>query len=227
METGKCPNCTARMEYHKTKGAWICPYCDTRVKEEDTDAEKVLKMTESKGIGLNPDLFYFERDLRESYRKRSTGKCLDSLKYCLDELEFPNETEEYLRRYVSDSDDTSADGINGKLLDNARSVIAQDLEPGERVIVYKDKGLFFKGKEFFVLTDKKMIFVNKKEHLYLYHKDVESSRLDDVLDLPQWELNDNYRMTVYCSEKLLGALLAMITLYAFEEEPDRKKIRIC
>ena len=42
----------------------------------------------------------------------------------------------------------------------------------ERIILYKDMGIFSKGKEFTVVTDKRCMFFTKKKCTSAYHNDI-------------------------------------------------------
>lgn len=59
-------------------------------------------------------------------------------------------------------EDVASEGINQKRIDKIMPKITELIEPGEHIIVYGDDGVFSRGKEFFVITDKRIIFVNEK-----------------------------------------------------------------
>lgn len=228
METNKCPNCNGQMKLSKAKGKWECPYCGVQF-EEDIQQDKIVNQDAVlKGNGLNPQLFYFERDLRETDHYKQTQESIKELKYCINELETAEEVEEHIRAHLLDDEDVASEGINQKRIDAIRPVIAPDLEPGERIVFYGDDGVISRGKDFFVVTDRRSIFVAKKKHKVLCHKDVDAIKLD-AGGYPGWHLNGDYEKNISPvgnKFRLPGAVVALICLYAFEEEPDRRKIRI-
>ncbi len=88
---------------------------------------------------------------------------LDSMRYCLNSLKTAERVSQYIRTALLTDEDVASEGINQNRIDKIMPKIAGLIEPGERIIVYGDNGIFSKGKEFFVITDKRSIFVNGKK----------------------------------------------------------------
>ena len=106
---------------------------------------------------------------------------------------------------------------------------AELIEPGERIIVYGDDGIFSRGKEFFVITDKRSIFVNGKKTGSILHREISAVRLDPNGGYPRWKLNnqDSFAVTAIGNKyRLQGAIAALICIFAAEQQGGREKIKL-
>ena len=225
MENRKCPNCNAQLELSKSKTTYECPYCGSKFDIEAEAKERFLK----KSNDFDENIFIIERDFSTSRQKKQTGRCIDTIIYCINELGTSEKVENYMRKGLISGSDTAAEGINDSLIDNVKTRINNELEVGERIILYKDMGIFSKGKEFTVVTDKRCMFFTKKKCTSAYHKDITTLRLSDSGDCPAWYINADLDKRIPAMEpsgQLTGATVALACLIGFEQQPERERIRL-
>ena len=107
--------------------------------------------------------------------------------------------------------------------------IAELIEPGERIIVYGDDGILSRGKEFFVITDKRSIFVNRKKTGAVLHREISAMRLNPNGGYPRWLLNnqDSFAVTGIGNKyRLQGAIAALLCLFAAEQRGGKEKTKL-
>ena len=214
------------MELSKSGRKWVCPYCNSEMDNDNIKEEVELR----DGLPLN--IFYPEKDMAEENFKKDTRELLKSLKYSLNELKTPERIEAYMRKSMMNTDSMGADGMEGvnkELADVARARLANELKPGERIIVYTENGLFARRKEFNVITNERCFFVNKKNYIQIRHVDIMEIKVDTTLGMPSWSLNSDYKKTITsnCTDyRMLGAMIALICLLSFEQDPERERIRL-
>ena len=221
MENRKCPNCGGALELQKKRNQWVCAYCDSVFEAEEPPKKE-------NGI-LREDMIYVDADINKLMAKNCTAESIKSLKYCMDELETAEKVEAYLRRVAAKDEDTAMQGIREERIAELRDRVNSELESGERVIIQVDTSLFGRGKEFYVVTDRACRFFTKKTVLSVRYNELVTMKINDSLNLPSFYLNGDYRKSVSAagnSRQTLGVMIALITLLAFEHEPNRDKIRI-
>ena len=102
--------------------------------------------------------------------------------------------------------------------------IASLFEPNEHIIVYGDDGIFSCGKEFFVITDKRSIFVNGKKINAVQHNEVSVIRMNPNGGYPRWLLNNRGEFAITgvgTKYRLQGAIAALICLYSLESRKEK------
>ena len=157
MNTRKCPSCGGEMELSISNKCLICPFCDTHI---DVD------MQDDGNTGmLDERMFDFLWNLDSLKQYDNVIAVLDSMRYCLNSLKTRESVSKYIRTALLTDEDVASEGINQKRIDKIMPKIAELIEPGERIIVYGDDGILSRGKEFFVITDKRSIFVNRKKRV--------------------------------------------------------------
>ena len=95
-------------------------------------------------------------------KKEGGSGCIKNIVHCMETCEDSSAIERYLSAKCRIPSDISMKGLREDQITNALPTISAVMDPGERVIVYGNKGIFSKGKEYFVITDKRSIFVEKK-----------------------------------------------------------------
>ncbi len=222
MEILKCEQCGGELKRIKTRREWFCSFCDSRYSDEPSETPK----PSAKYYGLNEEVFSVECDLSKVMKTENGSGCIKSLVHCMDICENSSEIEKYLAAKCRIPDDVSMKGLREDQITNALPVISKVMDPGERVIVYENKGIFSKGKEYFVLTDKRCIFVEKKNISHVLHTDIDSIKMADS---GRCNINSDYSKSIYNLEStgvFHGALLALICVLSFEADMERPKIRI-
>lgn len=228
MEANKCVNCGGQLKMSESRTRWICPFCDS-IFEITQGASGAQATSCEEGAGLNPEFFVFETDYRDAAELSHTGESIRTIAYSMSELGTTDEIEAYIRKHLLDDTDVAAEGINQHLIDSVRSRINAEIEAGERIIFYGDNGVFSKGKDFFVVTNKRSLFMTKKRSKSVLHEEVDFIVLDEGGDIPCFRLNGDIDKNISCvgnKYKLQGCLVALIVLFAFKANPNRKKIRM-
>lgn len=222
MELRKCTQCGGDLKRIRTRREWLCPFCNARYTDEPAEIAK----PRGKYHGLNEEVFLLEGDLSKIIKKEDVKGCINNIVHCMDTYETAAEVEEYIMRKCEIPDDISIKGVREEQITNAMPRISEVMEQGERVIVYGNKGILSKGKEYYVVTDKRCIFVDKKKVKQVLHTDIDTISLTEYAN---FIINGDYDKAFYnVSTKgiLQGALIALIVMLSFEADNDREKIRI-
>ena len=222
MEIRKCVQCGGNLERLRIQRAWRCPYCGVRYEDEPQEP----KSPPAEYYGLNEEIFSVEKDLSKIMKKDGGAGCIRSIVKCMSTFETAGQVEEYLLKKLSFSDDISVKGVREDQIVKAMPLLETVIDPEERVIVYGNKGIFSKGKEYFVVTDRRSIFVKKKEVKTVLHTDIDSLKIEDCGNC---SINDDYgKSFINLDAKGIfqGALLALICMLSFEADPDRDRIGI-
>lgn len=222
MEIKKCRQCGGDLERLRMQKTWLCPFCGARY-EDSVQEER----SSSEGyFGLNEEIFSVETDLSKIMKKGGGSGCIRSIVHCMDTFENADQVEDYMLRKITFSDDISVKGVREDQIEKAMPLLQTVTDPGERVIVYGNKGIFSKGKEYFAVTDRRSIFVNKKKVKTVPHTDIDSLKLDTAGNC---YVNRDYEkgfVNLDGSGTFQGALIALICMFAFDAEPGRGRIHI-
>lgn len=225
MNEIKCPVCGGQLEYSRSGLKMTCPYCDAVFETPEAEARPKKK----KPV-FDPEMFIVEQKIKDelsSEKHKSTDECLRTISYCLSEFQTPDEIAGYMRKYIRGKD-LAAPGINEVMIDKVMSRVSSEMKSDEKIILYYDRGLIMKNKEFLLLTDKRLFFVNKRNCLYVFHEDVDRLELNSSGDCPMWEINDDYERTIpsVTSAVVQGAMIAYICLSGFIKDPDKNRIKL-
>ncbi|MBP3878040.1 MAG: hypothetical protein J6E44_08805 [Lachnospiraceae bacterium] len=167
-----------------------------------------------------------ERDLSKIMKERNGAGVIDSIVHCMSTFEDASQVEEYMLRKLTFSDDISAKGVREDQIEKAMPLLEKILESDERVIVYGNKGILTRGKEYFIVTDRQSIFVKKKNVKTVLHTDLDSLMIEGCGNC---YLNGDYEkgfINFDAKGTFQGALIAMICMLSFEAQPDRDRIRV-
>jgi hypothetical protein len=221
MNTRKCPSCGGEMNLSISNKCLICPFCDTHIDVEIQDDGNTGMLDENMF-----DFLWYLDDLKQY---ENVIAVLDSMRYCLNSLKTAESVSKYIRTALLTDEDVASEGINQNRIDKIMPKITELIEPGERIIVYGDDGIFSRGKEFFVITDKRSIFVNGKKTGSILHREISAVRLDPNGGYPRWKLNnqDSFAVTAIGNKyRLQGAIAALICIFASEQQGGREKIKL-
>ena len=222
LEIKKCIHCGGNLERQAIKNIWLCPYCGARYEEKDQG-----KTTASEEYyGLNEEVFVAERDLSKIMKERNGAGVIHSIVHCMQSFETAGQVEEYMLRKLSFSDDISAAGVREDQIEKAMPLLETVILPDERVIVYGNKGILSRGKEYFVVTDRQSIFVKKKNIKTVLHSDIDSLIIEGCGNC---YLNGDYEkgfVNFDSKGTFQGAIIALVCMLSFEEQPNRGRIRI-
>ena len=237
MEIRKCSQCGGSLKRQRVQRIWICPYCGAKYEteaQENAQAEAQGKTQENAQgktaapaaiYGLNEEVFSVEADLSKVMKDSGGAGVIRSIVHCMDTFENAGQTETYMLKKISFSDDISAEGVREEQIEKAMPTLNTVMESGERIIAYGNKGIFSKGKEYFVITDKRSIFVNKKKVEEVLHTDLESLKIEPCGNCYLNEDYDRGIINLDGNGKFQGALLALICMLSLEADPDRGRTR--
>ncbi len=217
----KCVQCGADLKRQRLQKIWMCPYCGARYADE----EQEQKEAPMEYYGLNEEVFTVEKDLSKIMKDKGGGGCIRSIIHCMNTFETTDQVEKYMVS-LPFSDDISVKGVREDQIQKAMPVLKNVMDPDERVIVYGNKGIFFKGEEYFVITDRRSIFVKKKNRKETLHTDIYSLQFQNCGNCCINEDYDKNLINLDGNGKFQGAILAYICMRSFEADPEREKIQI-
>ena len=215
----KCPSCGGEMELSVPQKCLVCPFCDTHIDVEIEDG--------GNGVLIDSKMFDILWNIESLKQYENVVVCLDSFRYCLNSLKTVDNVIKYIRTALITAEDVASEGINTDRIDKVMPKIAEFMDIGEHIIVYGDDGIFSRGKCFFVVTDKRSIFVDGKNTSSVLHSDVAALRLDPNGGYPRWKVNNQdaqYIPGVGTKYRLQGAVAALISLYASAHNSDKLKL---
>ena len=147
----------------------------------------------------------------------------------LNEYETSTKLETYIRDYLMNFDEASAEGIREDKMRGIVQRFAGSFLPGERVIIYNDDGIFVRGKTGTLVTTRRTFFVEKKTHKEIMHTAIPYINFGYSVGLPDVKLGEKYANNIGTFNShfdLMGSMAALIVKLAFEQKPDRQKIRL-
>ncbi len=207
------------MELSLSNKSLICPFCGTHIDADITDYGNTGMLDEK--------MFDFLWQFDNLKKYENVVMSIDSMRYCLYQLKSTDSIEDYIRTALITATDVAALGINQERIDKVMPKIAQLIEPGEHIIIYCDDGIFSRGKEFFVITDKRSIFVKGKKRDAVLHSAVSAIRMNPNGGYPRWLLNNRYEFAITGianKYRLQGAIAALICLYSLDARHDKIKL---
>ena len=159
-------------------------------------------------------------------KKDPSRGCIRSIIQCMEKFETAAEVENYMLKKLDFSDDISVKGVREEAIEKAMPGIQPFLNPGERVILYQNKGLFSKGKEYCAVTDQRTVFADGAKMKDVPHTEIDSLKIEKT---PNVYLNGKYDQGILnldAGGKFQGAVIAYLCMRSFEENPDRDRIEI-
>ena len=226
MELNKCPNCSGKLELAKNRKRLVCSYCGCEFALDEATK------TEISGQPVNMDWFIYEWDYESIKELSACNTVVQAFIRTLNDYETSSGIEAYMREYLMGFEDVSANGIHEDNMNGIVKRISPEFLPGERVVFYYDDGVFAHGKTGVVITDKRTYFVERKNVTSVAHVTIPFINISLSLGYPCVHLGDKHRNDIggYCGYAshfdLLGAAMALICAFAFEQRPDRPKIRL-
>ena len=222
-QLNKCPNCSGKLELSANRTRLVCPFCGSEFKLDETTKQEV---------GDNPiykDWFVYEWDYKKLTENPKCNEAVSAFVRTLNEYDSSEKIITYMRDYLMNFDEISAPGIReDKMRDIARRV-AGNMSPDEKIICYNDDGIFVRGKTGVVVTTKRTFFVEKKNFKEIMHTTVPYMLFGYSIGLPELKLGEPYANNISSFNShfdLMGTVGALIATLAFEQRPDRPKIRL-
>ena len=226
MELNKCPNCSGKLTIAKNRTCLVCSYCGCEF-ELDEKTKKELKKQP-----INMDWFIYDWDYKKIKANDVCKTVVEAFIRTLNEYETSSKIEAYIREYLLGFDDVSANGIREDNMKGIVKRISPEFMPGERVIFFYDDGVFIHGKTGVVITDKRTYFVELMNVTSVEHATIPFIDISFSSGYPYVHLGDKHGKEIggysgYNSHfDLVGAAMALICAFAFEQRPDRPKIRL-
>lgn len=222
-ELNRCPNCTGKLELSANRTRLICPFCGSEFSLDETTKQEV---------GDNPihkDWFIYEWDYDKLAGNSKYSEGVQAFVRALNEQGTSEKIEQYMRDYLMNFDEISAPGIRENKMSGIARRLAGSMSPDERIICYNDDGLFTHGKTGVVVTTKRTFFVEKKNFKEVMHVAIPYIFFGYSVGLPEIRLGEQYSNNISSFNShysLMGTVAALICALAFEQRPDRPKIRL-
>ena len=226
MELNKCPNCSGKLVLAKNRKRLVCSYCGSEFPLDETTKSEIS------GQPVNMDWFIYDWDFESLMGNESCKTVISSFIRTLNEYETSSAIEKYMREYLMGFDDVSANGIREDKMRDVVRRLAPNFLPDERVILFYDDGIIIHGKTGILITNKRTFFVERKSFAEVMHVTVPYLDFSYSLGFPKVRLGDKYTKDIgggsgFISHfDLEGAVTALICALAFEQRPDRPKIRL-
>ena len=222
MELNKCPNCSGKLEMAPSRKKMICPYCGSEFSlDESTD-------TAEDAVLINKDWFNYEWNYESIISNPKFAPSINYFIRCLNEYDTPEAVEDHMRTYMIPMySDVSAPGIHEENMSEVKQRI--QLNPGEHIVLYYDDGLFSHGKTGFILTDKRIFMIEKKNVKELTYANIPFIYLEYSFGLPMYKLGDKYGNNIPAmgnDHALQGAAAAYVCHSIFKDNPNRIKINL-
>ena len=234
LEINKCPNCGGKTEVRGHK--MVCLFCDSEFELDGVDGDGSENAGEKKGKknageGFNkPEWFDYRVEYKKLLKGHDTKEAMREFSHCIDDLETSESIEKYIKKEMA--------GENGiyyekhkpeKLKAFLGKPMSGQVAADERVLFYVNTAVFSCGKHGFLVTDKKIVFSGKKPQA-IYYSDLQKLAFDMDSDFVSVHINGRDDTKISCIEggscKPYGAIAALISAFAFEQDPGRDKIII-
>ena len=227
MELNKCPNCSGKLVLAKNRKRLVCSYCGSEFPLDETTRNEIS------GQPVNMDWFIYDWDFESLMANDACKTVVQSFIRTLNEFETSSKIESYIREYLMGFEDVSANGIREENMRDVVRRLMPNFLPDERVILFYDDGVLIHGKTGIVITNKRTFFVERKAFRDVRHVTIPYIDISYSLGFPKVRLGDKYTNDIgggsgFISHfDLEGAVTALICAFAFEERPDRPKIKLC
>lgn len=223
IEINKCPNCNGKLEVIHSRKKLVCTFCGSEFAlDDDTQKE----------IGDHPvshDWFIYDWNYEKVMANPACNTVITAFTRGLNEYETSTKLETYMRDYLMNFDEVSAEGIREDRMKGIVQRFSGSFLPGERVIIYNDDGIFVRGKTGTLVTTKRTFFIEKKAHKEIMHTAVPYINIGYSVGLPELKLGEKYAHNIGTFNShfdLMGTVAALIVKLAFEQKPDRPQIRL-
>lgn len=226
MELNKCPNCSGKLALAKNRKRLVCSYCGSEFPLDETTKSEIS------GQPVNMDWFIYDWDFESLMANDACKTVVQSFIRTLNEFETSSRIESYIREYLMGFDDVSANGIREENMRDVVRRLMPNFLPDERVILFYDDGVLIHGKTGILITNKRTFFVERKAFKDVKHVTIPYIDISCSMGYPRVRLGDKYTNDIgggsgFISHfDLEGAVTALICAFAFEERPDRPKIRL-
>ncbi len=182
--------------------------------------------------GFNkPEWFDYQMSYMAQKSSPYSEEAMQSFKHCIDDLGTSESIINYLKTALPADPGVYHEGNQPELMEKfAKKYAKKFMEPGEKLLFMGDNGFIFKGKSGFVVTDRRIVF-SGKQPIAVAYKDLKKMGFNVGQTYVHIYLNDNGDARIYAlrgnSYIPYGAFAALISAFAFEQNPDREKIIIC
>lgn len=223
MELNKCPNCSGKLELAANRRRMVCTYCGSEFTLDDTTRQEVADTP----IYKNWFIYDWNYDLLKDDPKYNVF--VAPFVRTLNEYDSSDKIVQYMRDYLMNFEELSAPGIRENKMRDIEKRLSGTFAPDEHIILYNDDGIFVHGKTGVVLTNKRTFFVEKKSYKEISHVTVPYILFGYSVGLPEIKLGEQYAhniSTFNSHYELMGTVAALICVYAFEQRPDRPKIKL-
>ncbi len=223
MELNKCPNCSGKLELSDNRNRLVCKYCGSEFTLDDTTRKEVGDSPVSK------DWFVYEWDYKKLLDNPNTAPTVSAFVRTLNDYDSSEKIVQYMRDYLLNFNEISAPGIREENMRDIVNRISGNLQTSEKIILYNDDGIFVHGKTGKVITDKRVLFIEKKTVREIMHVNIPYLLFGYSMGLPQINIGEKYSNSIGIFNShfdLQGVATALICTLSFEQKPDRPKIRL-
>lgn len=210
----KCPNCTGTLIVSEDKK--ICPYCGSMFVIAVKKAEEVHKK--------NPSAL----ELFQINVQKYSDKGMKTWKQIAGHINAGFTISQYIQLLESDLSDYDAiamERVNQGLWNTVRNRLAEKMLPDEKLLFYKDDGIFSKGKSGMCVSNKRVYFIGEKKIKFINIREIRSLYKSPLANI--WYLNCDSKFGICdigCTNEELGIILALICTLVRDCQPMGYKI---
>lgn len=245
VEVNRCPNCGGRLEKTAKANILRCISCDSEFETEEeetakeapaeapaeTKEKKPAKKTDEENPFTKTEWFDYRTEYKKLIKGHDSKEAVKTFVHCVNDLGTSEEIIKFIKRELVE---VSGICYKGKKEDKMNNFINKSIKgcvgPDENILFYGNSGIFSCGKKGFLITDKKIIFCEKKPYV-LEYGDLSKVAFDTNSDYAFIRLNSSYDTSFSVidggSHEPHGAFAALVCALAFENDPERDKIIIC
>ncbi|MCD8180575.1 MAG: hypothetical protein LUF26_03740 [Firmicutes bacterium] len=231
MINQKCPNCGAAMQLSADEKAFVCPYCDTTT-------PNMLKVVLQ---NLNSSPQNNTAQTVSPVKALFDVRCVDfgdiKAKKVWEQLcRFINETRNTAESYITAINNIAGKSIfmsnrttNPESMRIAETVVSQKYTAGENSVVFLNYGVFSKGKDGVLISDKAMYKVKKTNVTKIAYSELHSLLANtNALSSSIWHVNGESQFKLYADPdpRGLSLILGLVCTLARDAHPAGYKIVI-
>ena len=223
MELNKCPNCSGRLVLAANRKRLICSYCGSEFPLDETTKQEIGDQP------VNNDWFIYDWNYEKLMVNPACKAVVTSFVRSLNEYETSKDLEKYIRDYLMNFKEVSAIGIREDKMQGIERRFAGSFLPDERIIIFNDNGIFVHGKTGTLVTTKRTFFIEARAHKEIMHTAIPYINFGFSVGIPDVKLGELYAHNIGSFNShydLMGSVAALIVKLAFEQNPDRPKIRL-
>lgn len=216
MSDNKCPNCGGTSSTYNSNGKAICDYCGSEFAVSD-DTATIPNQTPAQRLLDFSGISRFESDACKKHadvmcEAINSGLTVES---CLT----------VLKDIASKHKEWAVEEANSELMNKIKPKVQSDMSSGEKMLFYKDGGVFSTGKSGVLITNENIFRIGRFGINKIALKEIKS-----IHGLwSSWYFNSDRSIEIdymACSSEELGIIMALVCLLVQRQKGKNFKIKV-